>query len=140
MPPTIAPVRPLRPTPIDVIWTAVTCTISWTRPCFAGFGRGALVINKSALRARFSRLEICVARIRTALSDLSAEQYLADWYAQDVTARNLQIASQILLDVGSYIIAEMGWESPRDYEDVMLILARHGVMAQDLARRLRGMA
>lgn len=59
---------------------------------------------------------------------------------QDVVEHNLQIASQIVLDVSTHIIAEQGWEAPDNYEQAVLILARHGVIPQPLIGRLRGMA
>ncbi len=52
----------------------------------------------------------------------------------------MQIASQIVLDTGSHIIAEMGWESPENYEQVIDILTRYEVISPELALRLRGMA
>jgi uncharacterized protein YutE (UPF0331/DUF86 family) len=68
------------------------------------------------------------------------DEYLEDAFVQDVVEHNLQIASQIVLDVSTHIIAEQGWETPDSYEQATLILARHGVIPQTLVGRLRGMA
>ncbi len=81
-----------------------------------------------------------IAKIRTALEGVDEAKYRADWRVQDITERNLQTASQIVLDTGSHIIAEMGWESPENYEQVIAILARYKVISPELAQRLRGMA
>jgi uncharacterized protein YutE (UPF0331/DUF86 family) len=97
-------------------------------------------VDKSALRARFDRLAHYIARLQKATEDLDFDAYLEDEFLQDVLAHNLQIASQIVLDVSTHIIAEQGWEAPDSYEQAVLILVRHGVIPQELASRLRGMA
>lgn len=45
-----------------------------------------------------------------------------------------------MLDVSTHIVAGQGWEAPDSYEQVLGILARHGVIPEELASRLRGMA
>ncbi|MCX6030004.1 MAG: DUF86 domain-containing protein [Chloroflexi bacterium] len=97
-------------------------------------------MDKSAIRARFARLERCIAKLRAATEDLDFDTYLEDEFLQDVLEHNLQIASQIVLDVSTHIIAEQGWEIPDDYEQAVVILARHGVTPQELTAQLRGMA
>ena len=51
------------------------------------------------LRARFDKLERCIAKVRAALEDFDEDAYLQDTFLQDVVERNLQLASQIVLDV-----------------------------------------
>ena len=99
-----------------------------------------MVVDKSAIRARFARLERCIAKLRAATDDLDFDAYLEDEFLQDVLEHNLQIASQIVLDISTHIIADQGWEIPDNYEQAVVILARHGVIPQALTVRLRGMA
>lgn len=78
--------------------------------------------------------------MRAALEDLDEEAYSQDTFLQDVVERNLQLASQIVLDVSTHVIAELGWESPSSYEEAIQILARHDAIPMSLAERLKGMA
>jgi len=78
--------------------------------------------------------------VRAALEDIDEETYLQDTFLQDVVERNLQLASQIVLDVCTHVIAEQGWQSPGSYEEAIRILARHDVIPASLAGRLKGMA
>ena len=71
---------------------------------------------------------------------MGEEAYLTDPFVQDVVERNLQVASQVILDVCTHLIAGQGWENPDTYEDAIATLARHGVIPDALAERLRGMA
>jgi uncharacterized protein YutE (UPF0331/DUF86 family) len=68
------------------------------------------------------------------------DAYLTDPFVQDVVERNLQVASQVVLDVCTHLIAAQGWESPDTYEDAIVTLARHGVIPNALADSLRGLA
>ena len=99
-----------------------------------------MVVDKSVLRARFDKLERCIAKVRAALEDFDEDAYLQDTFLQDVVERNLQLASQIVLDVSTHVIAEQGWESPGSYEEAIQILARHDVIPTSLVGRLKGMA
>ncbi|MCD6289322.1 MAG: DUF86 domain-containing protein [Anaerolineae bacterium] len=71
---------------------------------------------------------------------MDEQTYLTDPLLQAAIERHLQVISQIVLDVGTHIIAEQGWEGPEIYQDVIEILSHHGVISQSLAGRLRGMA
>ena len=99
-----------------------------------------MVVDRSALRARFERPEQCVRWVRETLAGVDEQVYLEDPLLQAAVERNLQVISQIVLDVGTHIIAEQGWEGPETYEDVVEILSHHGAVSQSLARRLRWMA
>jgi len=99
-----------------------------------------LVVDRSAIRRRFARLERSIAKLRQITEDVSYDDYVGDTFLQDVVEHNLQIASQIVLDVSTHIIAEQGWEAPDSYEQATVILGRHGVIPPTLVERLHGMA
>ena len=79
----------------NVTWIIATCMTCWMKPCLPGFGRGALVVDKSAIRARFARLERCIAKLRAATEDLDFDAYLEDEFLQDVLEHNLQILRRL---------------------------------------------
>ncbi|MDK2463176.1 MAG: DUF86 domain-containing protein [Candidatus Korarchaeota archaeon] len=68
-------------------------------------------------------------------SELEAEPLLVD-----SAERNLQVAIEALLDIGSHIIAAKGWSLPSTYAEIGEILGRHGVLKGDLAARLSALA
>ena len=71
------------------------------------FGRGQV-----GARARFDKLERCIAKVRAALEDFDEDAYLQDTFLQDVVERNLQLATQIVLDVSTYVIAQQRSGAP----------------------------
>jgi uncharacterized protein YutE (UPF0331/DUF86 family) len=54
--------------------------------------------------------------------------------------RNLQVAIECVLDIGNHIIAEKGFETPEDNEDVVRILGNERVIPPEFAGRIKGMA
>ncbi|GBE05429.1 hypothetical protein BMS3Abin10_01060 [bacterium BMS3Abin10] len=54
--------------------------------------------------------------------------------------RNFQVAIECILDIGNHIIAEKGFESPDDNEDIIRILGDEGVLPPDFAGSIKGMA
>ncbi len=90
------------------------------------------------LNARVSRLRVALMRLRKLggmRSELEAEPLLVD-----SAERNLQVAIEALLDIGSHIIAAKGWSLPSTYAEIGEILGRHGVLKGDLAARLSALA
>jgi hypothetical protein len=57
------------------------------KPYSPAFGRAALVPDRSALRARFAKLEQWLVKVRVVLEGIGGEAYLADAFLQDVVER-----------------------------------------------------
>ncbi len=68
------------------------------------------------------------------------QTYINDPLLRDIAERNLQVAIEIVINVGSHIIAACGWESPNRHQDVLEILAKNEVLPQEFAQRLNGIA
>ena len=71
---------------------------------------------------------------------LPKEPFLADLKEQWAAAYGLQVTVQALLDAGAHVLG--GWfrEAPRDYGEIVPLLARHGVLTPELAQRLSGVS
>lgn len=54
--------------------------------------------------------------------------------------RNFQVAIECILDIGNHLIAEKGFESPEDSEDIIRILGEEGVIPQAFAEQTKGIA
>ena len=52
----------------------------------------------------------------------------------------VQVCAQLCIDVANHVIASEGWGAARDARDAFARLAEHGVLSQDLARRLQALA
>ncbi|MDI6891768.1 MAG: DUF86 domain-containing protein [Actinomycetota bacterium] len=74
------------------------------------------------------------------VSAVSLKEFLEDTVSQDITERNLQIAIQVCLDIGTHIISSLGLERPKDYKDVFSILGKEGIIPSQFASKIAPMA
>jgi len=67
------------------------------------------------------------------------EEFLDDDGIQTYAERKLQLAIQVCMDIGNYLIGQLGLAVPDEAENVFMVLGREGVIDRDLARRMVGM-
>lgn len=91
-----------------------------------------LVARKAAQAAR------ALSRVKLRLP-ASADALRRDFDAQDTVYRNIVIAVQNCVDIGTHLIADNGWESPAKMGAVFEILADHRRISGVFARELRGL-
>ena len=70
---------------------------------------------------------------------LSPVEYLADKDRQYVVERLLQLASQVCIDVGNYLVAYYGLQTPEKPENIFAILGRENLIPEPLAQTMVGM-
>lgn len=93
-----------------------------------------------------ARLRALLARIaeRRARLDGYAARPLADYLSDEegVLASKYLLLTLIedVLAVANHIVAAEGYRSPADYSDAFRVLTEHGVVDQDLSRKLQAMA
>lgn len=87
----------------------------------------------------FSELELRLVRLDE-LTGVSREEYLGDHALQDRVERNLQVAIQCCLDLGSHLLARAGHPPPGSFPGIFLTLGRTGVIHPVLANSLADMA
>jgi uncharacterized protein YutE (UPF0331/DUF86 family) len=67
------------------------------------------------------------------------EEFLDDDGIQTYVERKLQLTIQVCMDIGNYLIGQLGLAVPDEAENVFAVLGREGVIERDLARRMVGM-
>ena len=73
-------------------------------------------------------------------SKITLEELVGNDVLLSAVERNLQVAIECVLDIGNRIIAEKGFESPDDNEDIIRILGGEGVVPSDFAEDIKGIA
>jgi uncharacterized protein YutE (UPF0331/DUF86 family) len=71
---------------------------------------------------------------------IDRDRFVADPDTHHLAERYLHLAVESALDIANHVIADRGFEAPETYRDAFAVLARHQVVAEDLARRLQGWA
>ena len=97
------------------------------------------MVDSHILMQRLAAIADRLARIDSALPP-SVDAFLVDRTAQEVVAFNLFLAFQDALDICAHVIADRGWELPQTARGHFDILAKHGILAPELARAMGGCA
>ena len=83
-------------------------------------------------------LDRCLARIREEYAGRGGD-FATDYRRQDSIVLNLQRACEQCIDVAQVLIKHAGLKRPRQNAEAFAVLAKAGLIADDEARRLRGM-
>lgn len=66
--------------------------------------------------------------------------FLRDYHFHGLAERYLQLAIEILLDIGKLTIIAEGLRRPEDNQDIFSVLCETDIISKTLARRLTGLA
>lgn len=93
-------------------------------------------MDREVIDAKLESLRRCLQRLRDKLPTDATELAL-DPDRQDIIALNLVRAVQVSADIAAHIVAERGWPVPATMGEGFQLLAEHGLLTADTARRMR---
>ena len=90
----------------------------------------------------FQLLETLEERLRrlSSLATVSLDEYSSDPGLQDRVERNLEVAIQCCIDIGTHVLASLGEATPESYKEVFVRLGHLGFISPDLSSNLARMA
>jgi uncharacterized protein YutE (UPF0331/DUF86 family) len=97
-----------------------------------------VVLRPDVIRERLLRLEEVVSRLEElgrVAPATSRESFRDAWAAE----RGLQLAAEIVFDIGNHVLSAHFGVSARDYEDIIAQLGAQGVIDAALRERLKGL-
>jgi uncharacterized protein YutE (UPF0331/DUF86 family) len=97
-----------------------------------------VVLKPEAIRSRLLKLEEVVSRLEE-LRSLTTEDLKRSYRDAWAVERGLQLGAETVLDIGNHILSAHFGVSAEDHEEVVQLLARHGVLSPDLRHRLAGL-
>jgi uncharacterized protein YutE (UPF0331/DUF86 family) len=97
-----------------------------------------LVLRPEAIRERLLRLEEVISRLED-LARLDRQTFQASFRDAWAAERGLQLAAEIIFDIGNHILSARFGVSAQDYEDIIVQLGSHAVIDAGLRDRLRGL-
>ncbi len=95
-------------------------------------------MDTRVIATRLQKLEGYVRHLRD-LQGAPLDEYLADENLQAIVERRLQVAIQVCMDIASYLIAQLGLQSPDEPHNIFAVLGREGILSPGLADRMVGM-
>ncbi|MBI5620549.1 DUF86 domain-containing protein [Candidatus Gottesmanbacteria bacterium] len=91
------------------------------------------------IQKKLEMLETYVSRIR-AHAPVTAEELQTNSDKSSIIERNLQLASEVVLDIANQLIAEFRFRTPETYKDSITILGETGVLPKKFAIDFSGIA
>lgn len=98
-----------------------------------------MAVEPQVVKTRIREIRDCVLELRE-VGEMPEAQFLSDRRTIRATERLLQVAIQSVLDVGSHLIAALGFREPEGYAEIIDVLGEERVIPEDFAGRIRGMA
>lgn len=72
--------------------------------------------------------------------DVTPNEFFMDKKIHRYVERTLHLAIECCLDIGSHIIADMGWREPMDNKDIFAVLEENGILSRELLPIMQKMA
>ena len=89
-------------------------------------------MDKDVLMTKIESLMRCLGRIQEKTPS-SVEELESSLDAQDIISVNLERAIQMSVDISSHIAADFSNDTPQTMSQSFLILAKHGIIPDELA-------
>lgn len=96
------------------------------------------MLDLTVIVLRLKKLDEYIARLHR-FENIDFKSYFEDCDLQAIAERNLQLAIQACMDIGSYIIARQNLTIPDSEENTFVVLARANIITKTLANRIKGM-
>ena len=97
------------------------------------------MVDKTVLANKLVAIRDAVGRIADTLP-ATLEEFRSDRTAREVVTLNLFLALQDCIGLATHWLADAGWDVPRSYGEVFMVLGERRVLDQELAARLRSAA
>lgn len=97
------------------------------------------MVDREVIEKRLFKLEQTLRKLKE-MSTVSWDDYIKDEGVQDRVERNLQIAAQACIDIGSHVIADREFRPPYGYGDIFTVLLEEGLLPETLANTMKQIA
>ena len=97
------------------------------------------MVDKAVILRKISELELYQKQIRE-FSDITLQDYKADWKTQRIVERTLQIMIETCADIANHIVSDRGMRSPTSYTDTFKVLFENNIIDSELFTIMEKMA
>ena len=97
------------------------------------------MVKQDVVAARLEKLNAYLQTLN-AVQQYDLVRFMEDPFIHGTAERYLHLSIECLLDIGNHLISDRGYRKPATYGEIPEILAEQGVISQDLAARMAGMA
>ena len=85
------------------------------------------MVDKNVVLRKLSELEIYLAQVKE-FSNITLQQYKADWKTQRIIERTLQMIIETCVDIANHIISDSDMRPPKTYADTFGVLSENEII------------
>lgn len=89
------------------------------------------MVDRNLVLRKISELEMYLSQVRE-FSDLTRQDYTADWKTQRIVERTLQMMIETCADIANHIISDTNARPPVTYADTFKVLLENGIISSGL--------
>jgi len=89
-----------------------------------------------SIKNRLKKFDECLSILKGIRDNISLREYVTEPFYYSTGERNLQLAIEILLDIGNFIISRAGFRQPESYSDILQILKEQGILSSNLLQKI----
>ena len=97
------------------------------------------MVDKEVIRKKMQELNSYLKEIE-GLKTIPWDEFSSSLSKQWMVSHGLQLSIQIVIDIGSHILAVLGETQIEDYVDIIDKLGERGIIPSEFAEKIRGMA
>lgn len=98
-----------------------------------------MIAEYSGIERRLDELSERLTRLKP-LANRDRAEFDQDPYLRDIVERNLEVASQCVIDICHRLISQERGRTPADYYEAILLMGELSVLPPEFARRLAPLA
>ncbi|MEE8219894.1 MAG: DUF86 domain-containing protein [bacterium] len=97
-----------------------------------------MILRPEVVRERLKQLHRVLRNLEE-IRSIPRKEFLSSYRHYWLAERGLQLAAEAVFDIGNHLLAGHFNVHPTDHEDVTRRLAEHGVISENLQRRMQGL-
>ncbi len=97
------------------------------------------MVDEVLILRKLTQLEEYLGQVRE-FATLSVADYSADWKAQRIVERTLQIMIELCIDISGHLVSDRRLRIPVSYADTFRVLVEGGILDDDLGKIMEKMA
>ena len=97
------------------------------------------MVDKNVVLRKLSELDIYLAQLKE-FSNITLQQYKADWKTQRIIERTLQMIIETCVDIANHVISDSNMRPPKTYADTFKVLSENDIIVTKLFTSLEKMA
>ena len=96
-------------------------------------------VDKNSIHEKFQKLSEVIERLEE-YRKVPRADFMVDYTVNSASMHHLVLGIEIITDIGNHLLNEIFQAHPKDYQEIILMLGKHRVVPEELAKENADMA